>query len=426
LTDQASMFEALRHRDFRWLWGGTFCSTAGQWIQTATLGWVAYDLTGSGTLLCAVLGIRAIPMLLFAPLAGMVADRYNRRRALVISQTIMVVATFMLTTVIALEWLHIWHLFAFTLCVGASGTFDRTLRNTLVFDVVPRENISNAVALNTIAFSTSRAVGPALAGLLIAWVGSAWNFAIQGFLYLGAMASVLMVTVPQQTKDGKPRGSAWGDMRAGLRFAVTNPVARMMLLLGLVPPLLLIPSFSALMPVFAVKVFHTGPEGLGLLLSTVGIGGILGGALAASASRYDRVGLLQTGAMLGFALALVGFALSPGIAVALGFLIVAGAGEMVLATSNVTTLQMCAPRDMRGRIASLLTIFPASISIGAITSGMGADLLGPQELVIVLAAVAACIAIASWSGTTTVRDLRLSKLVAGGEAEALPSGKHLG
>jgi MFS transporter, DHA1 family, staphyloferrin A biosynthesis exporter len=416
------MFEALRHRDFRWLWGGTFCATAGQWIQNATLGWVTYDLTGSGTLLGAVLGVRAIPMLLCAPLAGMVADHYDRRRSLAVSQALMGVASFVLAAVIALNWLQIWHLFVFTLCAGANAAFDRTLRSTLVFDVVPREEVSNAVALNTIAFSSSRAVGPAVAGLLIAWVGSASNFAIQGFLSLGVVASVLMVNVIRHKGDAKPRGSAWSDMLAGLRFAVTDPVARMMLLLGLVPPLLLIPSFSALMPVFAVRVFQTGPEGLGLMLSAVGVGGIVGGALAAAASRYDRIGLLQTGALLVFAFSLAGFALSPGMAYAMGFLVMAGAAEMALATSNVTTLQMCAPPAMRGRIASLLMIFPASISVGAITSGMGADLLGPQTLVVLLAAVAAFIAIASWSGASTLRDLRLSKLVATGET--LPVGKH--
>ena len=132
--------------------------------------------------------------------------------------------------------------------------------------------------------------------------------------------------------------------------------------------------------------------------------------------------MLQTGALLVFAFSLAGFALSPGMAYAMGFLVMAGAAEMALATSNVTTLQMCAPPAMRGRIASLLMIFPASISVGAITSGMGADLLGPQTLVVLLAAVAAFIAIASWSGASTLRDLRLSKLVATGET--LPVGKH--
>ena len=410
MTIRASMFAALRHRDFRWLWAGTFCSTSGQWIQNATLGWVTYELTGSGTLLGAVLGVRAIPMLILAPLAGVVADRYDRRGALAISQLLMMLVSFALAAALALQIVQVWHLFAFTLCAGVNATFDRTLRSTLVFDVVPRAEVANAVALNTIAFSSSRTLGPGVAGLMIVWAGPAWNFAIQGFLYAGVAAAALMVGAPRRTQEGDTGKSAWSDVQAGLRFVVTDPVARMMLLLGVVPPILLIPSFSALMPVFAVKVFGVGPDGLGLLLSAVGGGGILGGVIAASVSRYDRIGLLQIVALLVFASSLMGFALSPGIAVAVIFLVVAGAAEMVFASSNVTTLQMCGPQKMRGRIASLLNVFPALISVGSLTSGMGADLIGPQMLVGLFAAIALCAAVAIWSNSSMMRSLRLTRL----------------
>ncbi len=425
MTTFISMFPALRHRDFRWLWACVFCSTGGQWMQTATLGWVVYDMTGSGTLLGAVLGVRGIPMLLLAPLSGVFADRYDRRRMLAAAQVPMVATSFLLALALALDVLQVWHLFAFTLLAGVSNVFDRTLRNALVFDVVPRAEVANAVALNTIAFSTTRTLGPAVAGLLIAWIGPAWNFAIQGLLYSGLTATALMIGAAHRAQPGTvARGSAWRDMQAGLRFAVTHPVARMMLMLGLVPPILLIPSFGALMPVFAVKVFNTGPEGLGLLLSAVGAGCMLGGLLSASVARYDRVGLLQVLALLVFALALVGFALSPGIAVAVMFLIVVGMAEMVFASSNITTLQMSAPHEMRGRVASLVSVFPAFISLGAISSGIGADLLGPQSLVILLALTAAGIAAAAWGGSTVMRGLRLSKLVASGDVNAVPAGRH--
>ncbi|MDP1718714.1 MAG: MFS transporter, partial [Burkholderiales bacterium] len=301
-------FGALRHRDFRWLWAGTLCSTGSQWIQQATLGWVVYDLTGSGALLGAVLGIRAIPMLLLSPVSGLVADRLDRRRALAASQIMMFAISVSLALGLAFDRIEIWHLFAFTLLSGAGMTFDRTLRSTLLLDVVPRAEIANAFALNTIAFSVMRTLGPAIAGFLIAWIGPAWNFGMQGLLFLGVAMSAFMIHAPHTAPRAPARNSAWVDMKAGLRFAVTDPVARLMVLMGLIPPLLLIPSFSALMPVFAVDVFLTGPEGLGMLLSAVGVGGIVGGVLAASVSRYDRVGLVQILALLAFALSLIGFA----------------------------------------------------------------------------------------------------------------------
>src|SRR5688572_20726027 len=133
VTASPSMFAALRHRDFRWLWVGTFCSTAGQWVQNATLGWVTYEVTGSGTMLGAVLGMRALPMLLLAPLAGVVADRYDRRRTLAFTQILIAAASFTLAALLASNSVQVWHLFAFTFCSGAGATFDRTLRSTLVF-----------------------------------------------------------------------------------------------------------------------------------------------------------------------------------------------------------------------------------------------------------------------------------------------------
>ena len=407
----STTYGALRHRDFRWLWAGTICSTGSQWIQQATLGWVVYHLTGSGALLGAVLGVRAIPMLLLSPVSGLVADRFDRRRALAASQIMMFAISVLLALGLAFERVEVWHLFAFTLLSGAGMTFDRTLRSTLLFDVVPRAEVANAFALNTIAFSVMRTIGPAVAGFMIAWIGPAWNFALQGLLFLGVALSAFMIAAPHPMPHAHARNSAWTDIKEGLHFAATHPVARMMVMMGLIPPLLLIPSFSALMPVFAVDVFLTGPEGLGVLLSAVGVGGVIGGVLAAWVSRFDRVGLAQTLALLAFALSLIGFALCTGIAVAVMFLACAGAAEMVYSNSQVTALQMSAPEAMRGRVSSLMPVFPAFISVGALTSGIGADWLGAPATVVVMAL--ACIGIAgfAWSRHAELRQLKLSGLL---------------
>ena len=407
-----SNFAALRHHDFRRLWIGTFCSTGGQWVQSATLGWVVYDLTQSSTLLGAVLAMRAIPMLLLAPISGVVADRFDRRRALALSQLIVVIVSFALAAGLALNRVQIWHLFAFTLLAGVGMVFDRTMRNTLVFGTVPRTDVANAVALNSIAFSIMRTAGPAAAGFLIAWVGAAWNFALQGLLYLCVVGLALTLNTPHEEPRRAPTASARADMLEGLRYAFTDPVARMMLLLGCVPALLLIPSISALMPVFAVNVFHVGPEGLGLLLSSVGAGGVLGGVAAVWTARFDRIGLTQLLAILTFAGALVGFALSTHIWVAAFFLVIAGIAEMINMSSNHTALQMSAPPEMRGRVASLLPMFPAMMAVGGLSSGICADWLGVQQAVIALALLGMVIAGTAWARSDALRGLRLSRLVA--------------
>lgn len=411
----ASTLSPLRHRDFRRLWTSTFFATAGQWIQQATLGWVVYDVTGSASVLGAVLGIRAIPMLLLAPVSGIIADRYDRRYALAVSQLLIIVASVVLAALLAMDAVRVWHLFAFSVVSGVSAVFDRTLRSTLVFHSVPRTEAGNAVALNSIAFSVSRAVGPSVAGFLIGAVGAAWNFGMQALLYAGVVVAALSVRAPPPAPRDAVRGSAWADLKEGVRFTIGHPVARMMVILGLVPPLLLIPSFSALMPIFAADVFRSGPEGLGLLLSAVGVGGVLGGVVAAWISRYDQSGLIQMLALAVFAFSLIAFAMSSSIAVAVVFLAIAGIAEMVHHTVHVTTLQMCAPEHMRGRIASLLPIFPAFISVGALVAGVLADFLGPELVVILLAVTALGVVIAAWARSSVMRDLRMSQLISGNE-----------
>lgn len=409
----ASNLGALRHREFRRLLIGTFCSTGGQWVQSATLGWVVYDLTQSSALLGAVLAMRAIPMLLLAPLSGVVADRFDRRRALALSQLIVVLISFAIAAALALDRLQVWHLFAFTLLAGVGMVFDRTLRNTLVFGTVPRGDIANALALNSIAFSVMRTLGPAAAGFLIAWVGAAWNFALQGLLYVGVAAIALTLATPHE--DARPRNSvgksARSDMFEGLRYAFTDPVARVTLLLGMVPAFLLIPSFSALMPVFAVNVFRTGPEGLGLMLSAVGFGGILGGIAAVYTARLERIGLTQVVAVGVFAAALVGFALSTHMGVAMFFLVIAGIAEMINMSANHTALQMGAPPELRGRVASLLPMFPAMMAVGGLVTGACAEWLGAPSAVVMLSLLGAVTAVGAWLGSTALRGLRLSKLV---------------
>lgn len=406
-------FSALAHRDYRWLWAGTFFSTAAQWIQQATLGWVAYDITGSAVLLGAVLGVRAIPMLLLAPVSGLVADRFDRRKALAASQAAPSVVCFILALLLALDAVRVWHLFAFALIGSCGAVFERTLRTTLVFDVVPRGEAGNAIALNTIAFSITRTLGPAAAGILIAAIGPAWNFAIQGTMYLGTAMSVMMVRVPARRADRR-RATAWHAITAGFRFAATHPVARVMMILGFVPPLLLIPSVSALMPVFAADVFRVGPEGLGLMLSAVGAGGVAGGVIAATMSRYDRVARLQSASLVIFVASLIAFALAPSLTAALVFLVIAGCVEMTFASSCHTTLTMSASESMRGQVASLLPMFPAFISIGSLAAGIGAALIGPQALVIALALAALAVLGAVWAASSAFRELRMSRLVSRG------------
>ncbi len=369
------------------------------------MGWVVYEITGSGALLGAVLGVRAIPILLLTPLSGVAADRYDRKRLLQISQGLAAAVSLAFGAALALEIVGTWMLFAFTFLMGASNVLDRPARMTAGFELVPREIAVNAVALNTMGFSLMRVFGPVFAGYLIAGVGAAGTFFVQGILYAASGIAVLMVTFPPRRPAIAGR-SAVTEMVEGLRHAAGDPTTRALLAIGVLPYFLLVPVWGTLFPIYTKDVFAAGPEVLGLLLTSVGLGGTVGGLVANALARAERQGLLQAGWALVMALAVAGVAASPtvGIAMLCGF--VGGAAEMAHTASNLAMLQMCAPEAMRGRIVSLSMLYPAFISLGALLAGPLADLVGVRSASLAVAAASAGATIAMLVFMPRLRELR--------------------
>jgi predicted MFS family arabinose efflux permease len=278
-------------------------------------------------------------------------------------------------------------LFAFTVLMGAANVLDRPARLTTAFELVPRADAVKAVAMNTMGFSMMRIVGPAIAGFLIASLGAAGSFFIQGVLYAAAGAMVLIVAFPARRVP--PAGhSALAQMLEGLRFAARNPKMRMLVFLGALPYFLLVPVWGTLLPIYAKDAFAAGPQGLGMLLTGVGIGGTLGGLAANALARAERQALIQAAWIVLMATAILGLAASPTLAAAFVCALVGGAAEMAHTASNMAMLQMSAPEEMRGRISSLTMLYPAMISVGAFVAGPLSDLFGVRGASAALAAAA--------------------------------------
>lgn len=342
-------------------------------------------MTGSGALLGAVLGVRVIPLLLLAPISGVAADRFNRRRLMQASQALAAAVSFAVGAALALGIVNLWMLFAFTLLMGASNVTDRPARLTTAFDLVPRDAAVKAVTLNTIGFSAARVLGPAVAGYLIAWVGAAGCFFIQGALYAASgLVVVAIVFPPRQKPVGR---SALADMAEGLRFVAGDRNMRILIAIGALPYLLLVPIWGTLFPIYAKDVFNAGPEGLGILLTAVGLGGTLGGFIANALAHVQRQAFLQAGWILLMSLAVLGVAASQNVATAAAFGFVGGAAEMAHTASNMASTQLAAPQAMRGRVASLMMLYPAMISAGAFLAGPLSDALGVRGASALLAAV---------------------------------------
>jgi predicted MFS family arabinose efflux permease len=348
---------------------------------------VVYEITGSGALLGVVMGARAIPMFLLTPLSGVAAERYDRRRLMQASQALAAAVSLAFGAALALGAVSLWMLFAFTMLMGASNVMDRPARFTTAFELVAREDAVKAVALNTMGFSVMRVFGPAAAGYLIGWFGAAGSFFIQGLLYGASALMVLMVAFPPR-RQLHPGRSAFADMLEGLRFAARDPRMRLLLILGVLPYFLLVPVWVTLFPIYAKDVFQAGPQGLGVLLTAVGIGGTAGGLAANMLARAERQTLLQAGWIVVMAAAILGIAASQSFTLAVAFSVLGGLAEMAHTASNMAMLQMSAPEEMRARISSLAMLYPAMISAGAFVAGPLSDLFGVRGASVAVAATA--------------------------------------
>ena len=367
-------------------------SYTAQWVQQVALGWVAYELTGSAALLGLVMAVRAIPMLLLAPFSGVAADRYDRRYLLIAGQLIMAFATFALALGLAYGKVATWHLAVFMFATGIAAVVDRNARYAILLDLVPRTEAASAVALNSIAFSGSRMGAPAVAGLLLAWLGAASNFFVQGAAYLVAGVSLFAIRAAPGTPSAGDR-SAWAEMLEGLRFCMRDPVTRLLLLTGVLPYFCFYPMWGVLMPVLAKDVFAVGPSGLGIMLTAIGIGGLAGGFAGSVAQRVRHTARVQIGALFLIATGLIGVASAPSMVWALPFAAIGGFGEVVYSVVNQTLLQLSAPQHLRGRVTSLMATFPAFISMGALWIGVTISVFGAQPATGIVGGLAAFTAV---------------------------------
>ncbi|MBI2867015.1 MAG: MFS transporter [Chloroflexi bacterium] len=412
VQEELGPFSSLRFPGFRYLWAGAIFSSVGQWLQQLSLGWVVYDLTGSGALLGTLNSMRGVTTLTLGLSSGVVIDRVDRRKLLLWIPLALLVSSSILGGLLLLDRVQVWHLFVFMAFFGLMQAFDHPLRNTVIFDVVPRSHTPNAVTLNTSSFTFTRALGPSVGGYLIAWFGAGGTFFVQAFAYLIAAATRFRIALPPKPQSS--RRSLMKDFREGAAYVVRERVTRSYILIGLVAYLLLIPTFSTLSPIYAKDVFGRGPEALGFLIGAVGAGGIIGAFFMASLGKVERRGLLQLWSLLAFAMSLIAFSYTPSLWLALPALALAGFTEMIFLTTNSVLVQLSVPDELRARVSSILVLNNGILPLGALIAGFSADHLGAPMVTRLTAGIAAIIAVAVFFGSPTVRNTRLSQLIASG------------
>lgn len=407
--EKIGTFTSLKITNFRWLFIGTLFSNAAQWIQQITLNWLVYDMTGSGTILGTINLVRSMASLGMIPVAGAMIDRMNRKNLMVITNGWLFIISLILGILLLLGHSELWFLFIFSFLGGVAQAIEMNIRQVVVFDLVPRRYTPNSVAIIQTGWSLMRSFGPGIGGFLILWFGAGGNFIVQACAYALITVTIVRIQFPQ--RQTKASGSPLETIREGLRHVGKAPVTRAFMMMGFILPIFIIPIFNVLPPVYAVEVFGDGSgRVLGLLMGSVGIGGIGGGVVVASLGRVERRGLVQLASLFLLCLSLIWFAFSTELWIALLQLALAGFFEMIFLTTNQTLLQLSIPDAIRGRVTSVVNLNAALTPLGSMLAGVGSDLLGgPKVITIFMASIGAGIAILVFLFSKTIRNYRLSE-----------------
>jgi MFS family permease len=380
----------MAHRDYRLLWLATLGTGAGWWMDTVTRGWLIYELTGSATQLGLVSATRALPFLAFGLVAGIAADRWNRVAQLQISQGVSLALNLLLAVLVATGSIAVWHVYVTAFLMGISQAFMQPARQSMIPALVPRAELMNAVALSSGAFSITKSVGPALAGLLVASITLVGAYLVQAAVYLWALTNLTRLNVPEPPRTGA-RKSMLEDLRAGLTYVRGDVAILTLLLLALIPAVLGQPYYF-LLPMIAGSVLGAGPTGLGLLAAAPGIGSLLAIAALALVGDLARKGSWMIGGAILFGLSLMLFSQSQWLPLSFVLLIVVGIAQSGYNALNMTLLQKLTPDTYRGRVLSLLLLDRGMVPLGAASIGLLGDLWGPQQAILTMGSLCALVA----------------------------------
>jgi MFS family permease len=365
---------ALRHRNFQLFFGGQLISLVGTWMQSVAQSWLVYRLTGSSLLLGSVGFASQIPVFVAAPFGGTTADRYDRRYVVIATQTASMLLAGILAALTLTGRVRVPHIFVLAALLGVVNSFDIPARQAFLVDMVGKEDMMNAIALNSSMFNGARIVGPAIAGVLVASIGEGWCFFGNAVSYLAVIAGLLLMKVQAVRKP--VLDSPFAHIVEGFRFAKrTGPIRSLLLLLGLIS--LVAMPHTVLMPVFADRILHYGARGLGILMGATGVGALLGALTLASRSGISGLGRWIALSCGGFGVFLLLFAFSRHFWLSVGLLLPVGFCMMLEMSSSNTLVQAMVPDELRGRVMSLYSMmFMGMAPIGALLGGALADRIG--------------------------------------------------
>lgn len=380
-TRRGGMFRALSHRDFRLFWIGAFLSNVGTWMQAVAQGWLILLLTNSAFWLGLDAFVATAPGFVFTLAGGVFADLIDRRRLLLFTQIVAGVAALGLAVVVATGVVNRWMVLGFSFITGCCMALASPSFLAMTYDLVGREDLSNAIAMNSTQFQLARVVGPALAGVAFKLFDLAGCFFANGLSFVAVVAALRVVRPTRRitaTHSVRDRQAFWQDLIEGFRYVRNRPRVSALLLLSGVNSLFGAPYFT-LVPIYARNIFHLGETGLAVMMGTAGAGAFLGALLVAYLGDFRRKGWFVLGGSVAFGLFITAFAISASLALSLVFLFGVGFSIVVSVAITNTLLQKLVTDQMRGRVMSMFILsFMGTMPIGNIVAGAASTHVGPQ------------------------------------------------
>lgn len=370
----AATFRALRHRNFQLFFAGQLISLIGTWMDSVAEAWLMYRLTGSSLKLGLVGFAGQFPVFLLGPLGGAIADRWDRRRVIIATQCTSMVLAFITAGLTLSGRIQVYQLFILAALFGVVNAVDIPTRQAFVVDMVGKEDLMNAIALNSSMVNGARIIGPAVAGILVASIGEGWCFFANGVSYIAVITGLLLMRIAAGSlRHGR---SPLSQVVEGFRFvARTTPIRALLLLLGLMS--LMGMPYAVLMPIFAAQILHSGARGLGILMGATGVGALLGALSLATRSGLKGLGSWVAAASTGFGCFLIAFSFSRHFWLSAAFLVPTGFCFMIQMASSNTLIQAMVPDQLRGRVMSVYSMmFMGMAPFGALTAGAVAHHLG--------------------------------------------------
>jgi MFS family permease len=372
-------FSAVRHRNFRLYWIGQIISLVGTWMQSVSQPWLVLLLGGTPIQLGTVLALQFAPALALAPLGGVLADRVDKRRLLLLTQSIAALQAAVLFGLTFAGLIQIWEIMVLALALGLVNALDMPVRQSFAAELVPREDLINAITLNSASFNLARVIGPAIAGIALALYGPAFNFAVNAVSYLGVLIALVRMDPAAMQPIARPeeRASVRASLAEGIAYAIRTPtVLWPLVLLGGIGMFGM--NFQTLLPLFARFTLHLNADGFGALFAAMGLGSLVGSlSLAFLGSRRPLVGMI-----LGGGIAFVAFEIGLGLArttlAAFPLIVLVGLASMLMVNTINIIVQRSVPDALRGRVMALyVTVFAGSTPIGGLFAGSVAQAWGP-------------------------------------------------